>query len=100
MPLSVGAWCLAYFAGWDAAVGSPPLLQTILIASISSIWIYYDAKRNGIYMVGAIQFLLFFAWMIAVPFYLVHTRKMIGLAWAVVQVIATCGLWYAGWVLH
>lgn len=100
MPLSVGAWCLAYFAGWDAAVGSPPLLQTILIASISSIWIYYDAKRNGIYMVGAIQFLLFFAWMIAVPFYLVHTRKMIGLAWAVVQVIAVCGLWYAGWVLH
>ena len=51
-------------------------------------------------MVGAIQFLLFFAWMIAVPFYLVHTRKMIGLAWAVVQVIAVYGLWYAGWVLH
>ncbi len=98
--LSCVAWCFAYFAGWDAATGSPPHLQVIVIASISSVWIYYDAKRNGISMVGAIQFLLFFAWMIAVPVYLIYTRRKLGVAWAAVQVFAICSSWYTGWALH
>ena len=98
--LSVCVWWLAYGVGWSGTTGSQPHLELILIASISSVWMYRDAKKKGINIVGAIQFLLFFAWMIAVPIYLVYSRGKIGVAWAVLQILAVSGAWYTGMQLH
>ena len=97
---SVIAWLFAYLWGSDVAGGDPPHLFIILLAATSSTWVYLDSKRRGIGMVGAVHFLLYFCWVVAVPIYLIYTRGKTGLLWAVLQASVVCGAWYAGWELN
>jgi len=98
--VSVVVWCISYLVGSEAAFGSNPTLLTLLLATISSIWVYHDAKRNRVKIVGAVNFLIFFVWMFAVPIYLIYTRGKIGWCWAIVQAVGVCGAWYLGWQSH
>jgi hypothetical protein len=98
--VSAAAWSISYLAGSDSAIGTNPILFTLLLATVSSIWVYHDAKRRGVKMVGAVNFLIFFGWIVAIPIYLIYTRGKTGWLWAVLQAIGVCGGWYAGWKLH
>ena len=95
--VSVASWFLAYLAGVDAATGQNPALFTLLFSAVSSTWVYYDAKRRRLRLASAVHFLVFFACVIAVPVYLVYTRKRVGLFWIASQIACVCGAWYSAW---
>ena len=98
--VSAAAWSISYLAGSDSAMGTNPTLFTLLLATASSTWVYHDAKRRGVKIVGAVNFLIFFGWLVAVPIYLIYTRGKTGWLWVVLQAVGVCGGWYAGWTIH
>ena len=95
---SAVAWFVAYLGGSDAASSTAPspAFFMFLLAIISSIWLYRDAKRLKIKLAGSVSFLVFFCWMFAVPIFLIYTRGIIGWLWAFLQAAGLWGAWYIG----
>lgn len=84
-PLLVAGLCLlAMLAGMSRATQPEnsllAFLQSLLIATFAAYWCVVDARLRGRPIVPAIHILLLCLWPIAVPVYLIVSRKWRGVA--------------------
>ena len=95
--VSLAVYFFSYLAGADLANRENSTLYMIMMATLSSTWLYFDAKRVGVGIVGPVNFLIFFAWQIAVPIYLIYTRGQKGWGLGLLHAGVVCSAYYLGW---
>ena len=76
-----------------------------MFASAATYWCVVDARMIGRPIVQSLHWIMFYSWPVAVPIYLIYSRKLRGLGIAIVHVIglsivATLGLHLAGFVKY
>jgi hypothetical protein len=90
-PLFVaGLYGVAAFSGFAQAISENSLvyyLVAMLLSCFATAWCVVDARRRGKPLLPVLQMITFFTWPIAVPIYLISTRKWRGLAYALVHAI-------------
>jgi hypothetical protein len=64
----------------------------ILIATLATAWCIADARRQGKPLLPALQMIMFFTWPVAGPVYLIASRELRGLLYAVVHTICLYAL--------
>ena len=88
--LVAGLYGVAAFWGFAQAVSENSLiyyLVAMLLSCFATAWSAVDARRRGKPLLPVLQMITFFSWPIAVPIYLIATRKWRGLAYALLHAI-------------
>ena len=85
-------------AAWGAARALRPdnaylwLLFSAAIASAMTGWCVVDSRILGRPIVRSLQWIIFFTWPIAVPLYLIWSRRFRGFAMAFLHALGLCAL--------
>jgi hypothetical protein len=82
--LMIGMYVLV--AAWEIVQVSRPsagmvlLLLTLTTASVATYVCVVDSRMRGRPIVQSVQWIMFFTWPLAVPIYLIHSRRLRGVA--------------------
>ena len=92
-------WCVAYYIGVVVVGGCQPFmfledssasfLSAIAIALPAVYWALGDAKMKGKHIPHIIQPAIVGYWFVAIPFYLLGTRKWWGIFYLLMHVVGT-----------
>jgi hypothetical protein len=72
---------------------------SLMMASMAAMWVVYDAQHRGKPLLSIVQLIVMGLWPIAVPIYLITTRGMSGLVWAIVNLVGLMVAAFAGYHL-
>ena len=60
---------------------------SLLVASTAAMWVVFDGQHRGKPLVSIVQLIVMGLWPIAVPVYLITTRGVRGLGWAILNLV-------------
>jgi hypothetical protein len=75
------------------------MLFALLIASAATMWVAFDTRHRQSPLPHAVLFLIFLTWVIALPLYLIWTRRIRGLGWAALHFIGLFLTLYLSFIL-
>jgi hypothetical protein len=88
--LLIGLYFVASFYGCCLALSRNSIVYycaAMLFATFATAWCAVDARRQGKPLLPVLQMITFFTWPVAVPAYLIWSRKLRGLMYAAVNVV-------------
>lgn len=69
---------------------TPPMINvlwSLAMCSVMNCWCVFDARRRGRPLIQSLHWIVFFLWPVAVPIYLLWSRRLWGMAVAVIHAI-------------